>query len=85
MTQRELSEKLYKLATEIESIVEGNVSNTASKRVLSLIADELHELSSENYTPGSTSWADLNVKSRGASTKSKKQPYANKAGRPLPF
>lgn len=80
MTNRELSEKLYKLACQLEEIVDGNISNTSSKRIITCVADELHDLSNENYTPGSTSWNDLKP-----NKPSKKQPYTNTAGKKLPF
>lgn len=86
MTNRELSEKLYELGSKLEQIAEGDHTRSDSKRILFEIADELHALSNEKYTPGHTSWADL----KGQVPKKPNQPsktmkYTNKTGRQLPF
>lgn len=80
MTNRELSEKLYSLARQLEEIASGNVANTTARRTISEISDELYELSDEKYSPGSTSWNDIKPPK-----KAKKQSYINTAGKKLPF
>lgn len=61
MNQRDLSEKLDKLATKLEEL---RYDSEDLETDLQKVADQLRKLSTENYAPGnSVSWADLKPKS----------------------
>lgn len=76
MTNRELSERLEALAIKLEEIVDSD-----SPQAVWEVAQELRKLSTEKYTPGSTSWADLQQQLK----KPTKKTYTDKQGRSLPF
>lgn len=77
MTNRELSEKLCKMACQLNELsAEGSTSEM--KRVLILLAGELHDLSNENYTPSTPTWDSIKPKT-------KKPTYTNTSGRKMPF
>lgn len=78
MTNRELSEKLCKLACQMNDLsAEGSTSEM--KRVLILMAEELHVLSNENYTPSTPTWDSIKPKT------AKKTTFTNTTGRKMPF
>lgn len=52
MTNRELAERLCSLGCQLDDIANGD-------SLLLAIAKELHTLSNENYTPKTSTWADI--------------------------
>lgn len=79
MTNRELSEKLCQLGCKIEEMAKGLCTTEA----LEQIANELHALSDENYTPH-TPWSELK---KQVTLPTKQKRYYDKANpsRELPF
>lgn len=77
MTERALSEKLCEIACKMNEWID-------SVPELSDLANELHTLSEEKFTPGSTSWSDLKAK-KGQTSKKKPRYLNNPNNRELPF
>lgn len=76
MNQRELSEKLDALATELEAW--GN-NDDISDGVVFKVAEELRKLSNENYAPGNgMAWSDIKPKPVNKT-------FVDKSGKKLPF
>lgn len=59
MTDRNLSEKLCAIACSLNELSEGDQHQSVYRRELVRLADELHTLSNEKFTPGTTSWSEL--------------------------
>lgn len=53
MTERELSERLCSLGCRLEEMAESDNEDLLE------IAKELHNLSNEKYSPGTSTWTDL--------------------------
>lgn len=80
LTNNQLSEKLCKLACKIDDMALGDYTDSERKRILTLIAAELHDISNEKFAPTSgTSWADIKPKN------DTKKTYKSKSGQDLPF
>ena len=78
MTDRELSQELFRLACQVDVIAE--LSEGELVPSLYNISDRLKELSNEKYTPGHTSWEDVKKVAN-----SNKKTYRDSRGRTLPF
>lgn len=75
-----LSEKLCKLACQLDKISSGEFTASEGRRILVLVAGELHDLSNEKFVPEAvTTWADIKPKN------DTKKTYKSKTGRDLPF
>lgn len=80
MTNNELSEKLCKIACKIDDMALGAYTDAERKRILTLLAGELHQLSNEKFAPSaSIGWADIKPKN------DTKKTYKSKSGQDLPF
>lgn len=76
MNQRDLSQKLEELATQLEAW--GN-DDDISDGVVFKVAEELRKLSNENYAPGNgMAWSDIKPKAA-------KKTFTDKSGKKLPF
>ena len=79
MTERELSEKLCAFGCMLKEMAEFPETD---RQALLEIANELHDLSNKNYSPG-TSWND--IKKQVQQPSKKKRYYDRSTGKELPF
>lgn len=78
MNERELSAKLERLAISLEAICS---SDNQDHQVVWNVAQELRELSNENYAPGnSLSWDAVKPK-----TVKRQGGFKSKSGKTMPF
>ena len=81
LSNNQLSEKLCSLACKIDDAAAGAYTDSERKRILTLIAAELHDISNEKFEPASAAlgWGDIRPKN------DTKKTYKSKSGQDLPF